>query len=360
VISIETKKVVGVAFSHRINASLMCFIISTPVLKMFIEAYDFDKRRNFGCLPEVGFLCEELKNVSHRKRALGNKFSVDNFYGCLVSSVEEFLPANDLIKVGDVLLEVEGCPVSENGEVHHRNHEWLPYEWLITKKSFGQNLRVKILREACVGGSPLVTSSQGDRLELDIDIPVVATKHFIPKILGVDLKPYWVVFGGLVFVQVSLPLVSQLDKEADYLRSLIRGLVQTESEEEVIVVADVLSHFINNSYRKYKWNRLTKVNKESIVNMRQLVKSLVSLLENVGETSDRFVELDFYTRANANERRCAVFDIVEVKTTEVEILEKHKIPSWCSVELFEYSSPALAASSHAPQVNHSKRLREME
>jgi len=328
VISIDSKKIIGVAFSHRVNASLMSFIISVPVLHMFLAAYDRDQRKNFGCLPETGFVCDELKNVSHRKLALGNKFCADNFYGCVVSSVNKFSPSSELVNVGDVLLEVEGCRVSENGEVFFRNQEWLPYDWLITKKSFGESVRIKLLRQDPSAGS-------GEMLELDIEVPLSPIIHLVPKILGVDLFPLWVIVGGLVFVKVSLPLILQIDKQAEYLRGFVRGVVKIESNEDIIVVVDLLSHFVNNSYRKFKWQRLMTVNGEPVVNMQQLVHVIADAKTDSGVSVRRFLELDFLTRPNAYERRVAVFDVVEMVSTEREILEKHKIPSWCSLELLE-------------------------
>lgn len=234
VVSVDSKKIIGVAFSHQVNAVLMSFIISVPVLKMFIGAYDRDhSRTNFGCLPQAGFYCEELKNVSHRKFSLGNMFCSDNFYGCLINFVDKFSPSSEVVKVGDVLLEIDGCPVSESGEVLYRNHEWLPYDWLITKKIFGDTVRLKLLRHDSSG-------SPGEMLELDIEIPLIPMNHLIPRIFGVDLFPFWVIVGGLVFVKVSLPLISQIDKP-DYLRSLVRGLVKVEPDEEVVVAVDVIS-----------------------------------------------------------------------------------------------------------------------
>jgi S1-C subfamily serine protease len=68
VLNIETKKVVGVAFSSLSGAQCMCFIIPVQVLRMFLSAFEFDSRVNFGLLPEIGFICNELTNVSLRKR----------------------------------------------------------------------------------------------------------------------------------------------------------------------------------------------------------------------------------------------------------------------------------------------------
>ena len=55
------------------------------------------------------------------------------------------------------------------------------------------------------------------------------------------------------------------------------------------------------------------------------------------KSTKRFLELDFLVRPEATERRVAVFEIAEIKATEDEILDKHKISCWCSPELLEGS-----------------------
>ena len=196
VISIESRKAVGVAFSHRNGAQLMSFIISIPVLRMFIEAYEQRDATanisslNLGLLPDIGVYIDELKNVSLRKKLFGKLYRDDFFYGCLVTSVEKYCPSTDTIRVGDVILEVDELPVSENGEVHFRNHEWLPLDWLITKKKFGEILKVKILRpgSGCKDNyktgiddaEPLLRSVE----EIEVAVPIAKMRHLVPKMLG--------------------------------------------------------------------------------------------------------------------------------------------------------------------------------
>ena len=135
------------------------------------------------------------------------------------------------------------------------------------------------------------------------------------------------------------------------------GTVKQKEEEEIVVVIDVLAHFINTSYRKYKWNRLVKVNGEQVVNMQHLafmvhrhIKDKATTTDasrtddtpqqqendfqdRSGDDADDFIEFDFYTKPSADERRIAVFEVTSMLKAENEILHKHKIPTWCSPEL---------------------------
>lgn len=81
---------------------------------------------------------------------------------------------------------MEDSKVSENCEVLFRNHEWLPLEWLITKKSFGDDVKLKILRK----NTDMNTAS-----EVYVNIKLNTPNHLIPRILNVDYHPYWVIIG---------------------------------------------------------------------------------------------------------------------------------------------------------------------
>ena len=126
-----------------------------------------------------------------------------------------------------------------------------------------------------------------------------------------------------------------------------------KEDEEMIVVVDILAHFVNISYRKYKWNRLVKVNGEPVLNMRHLAcmvhqgcrvhKATAQQQEREHQNcdsgrSDDFIEFDFYTRPSADERRVAVFEVASILASEHDILQKHKIATWCSPELIVVQS----------------------
>ena len=215
---------------------------------------------------------------------------------------------------------------------------------MISKKEFGSNVQFKILRNK--------EGSSNEVKELTVEVPINPVRHLIPKILGVDFEPYWVVLGGLVFVKVSVPLIVQLGKDGETIRKYASTVMKYE-DEDIIVVVDVLSHFVNNSYRKYKWCRIMKLNGAEIRNMEHLARMLHLLLGRTRTSTDGtfailsphdspqecngFLELDFLVRPEATERRVAVFEIAEIKATEDEILDKHKISCWCSPELLEGS-----------------------
>jgi S1-C subfamily serine protease len=255
VLNIDTKRVVGVAFSAISSAQSMSFIISNSVLNLFLKRYEADQRTEFGLLPESGFVCAELANQSMRQfyfrercirpiekvanahnlftHLFCTRYNDQNHFGCLIMYVERFTPAAELLCVGDVLISVDGCDVSDTGEVLFRGHEWLPYEYLVTSRSFGDSVRLQVLRR----------SESGTMSVIDIALPLVVPRPMLHKLEGVDFQPHWVIIGGLVFVRCCLPLLASMEKhETRAMNAGFGGAVIERKllDEEIIVVAGAL------------------------------------------------------------------------------------------------------------------------
>ena len=101
----------------------------------------------------------------------------------------------------------------------------------------------------------------------------------------------------------------------------------TDLTQQSCILADVLAHRINVSYDNFKGEVIKAVNGTAVKNMRHLVE-LLSAVET-GETT-----IDFDCGKSESRAHC-VFDTVEAKECEEEILGLNKVPSWCSPELMQ-------------------------
>ena len=101
----------------------------------------------------------------------------------------------------------------------------------------------------------------------------------------------------------------------------------TDLTQQSCILADVLAHRINVSYDNFKGEVIKAVNGTTVKNMRHLVE-LLSAVKTVETT------IDFDCGKSESRAHC-VFDTVEVKECEEEILGLNKVPSWCSPELMQ-------------------------
>ena len=101
----------------------------------------------------------------------------------------------------------------------------------------------------------------------------------------------------------------------------------TDLTQQSCILADVLAHRINVSYDNFKGEVIKAVNGTTVKNMRHLVE-LLSAVKTVETT------IDFDCGKSESRAHC-VFDTVEAKECEEEILGLNKVPSWCSPELMQ-------------------------
>jgi len=352
--------VVGVAFSGRDDAEGMGFIIPTPVIRNFLA--EFEKTRTAGRLPNLGLVTQKLTNSAMRTLLFGNGAPPNHHHGILITDVERFSCAEAAgVLPGDLLMAIDGEPISEEGEVTFRNHERVSYEYLITKKNVGDHVQLSLLRGA---NGPTDASGVFDvntliaapsaPLPLELSVKLAPTHDLVPRELGKDYHPEFLIIGGLVFVIAGLPLYiqayenryigrgnSNLDSNreiADAVQDLLEpptsmtqvaGTVEgaTRSRDaQALLCTDCLAHDVNEGYRRHIGKRLSKVNGTAVTNMKHAVELLTPLIEASEKAPSSHVVLHFY-----GSRKAAVFETEALRAAIPVILKQHKIPSWSSL-----------------------------
>jgi S1-C subfamily serine protease len=328
VFNVETGKVVGAAFSGQQNAQGRGFIIPVPVLKLFLHTYEKNKNPEWGLLPELGCQTESLENPIMRKSCFGGKMP-SHRNGCLVTEVDKFSAAAGKLKVGDILLKVDGITVSEKCEVIFRRDEWLHWSYLVTRRPVGEDIDVVVLRKAETGD---------DMKEVSFNIELAPLPKLLPRIIHVDYFPTYVIAGGVVILPAGYPLQeANLAEFQQRVNPLYQTMVALSREgqmsdlsDQVCVFAGMLAHSCNVTYDRMIGKVVTKVNGTDVKNMKHLA-SLVSAVKS-GE-----LILDF--KVSLGDGRCyVVFDAAMLPYAHEEMLRTHKISHWCSPQLLDITS----------------------
>jgi len=285
-----------------------------------MDTFHRNKVDKIGPLPELGIETVNLENPFLRKSCFGGALP-EHRHGCLVTAVAKYGRAEGKLQIGDVLLKIDGVHVSQKGEVLFRGQEWLPWEYLITKKPTGECITVTVLRRG-----------DSKEAELEFKIELAPLPKLAPLILGVDYFPSYVIFGGIVFLPVGLPLGrAQLNQNgglADCITKVAHRAMNegelAEPDQQLCVVTAILPHSINVSYELFWGEVASKVNGIDIKNMKHLAQLFSGIQE--GE-----VTIDFKVPRNATQH--IVFDAAKAIECNVEILASNKINHWCSPEL---------------------------
>ncbi len=371
-----TGDVVGVAFAGLQDAEGTGFIIPTPVVRNFLAV--FEATGGFGRLPKLGVRGQVLDNAAMRALVLGGGDGAPPAHhdGMLLTRVARGSCARAAgVRAGDVLMAIDGAAVSEDGEVSFRGHERLPFESLITAKKNGEKVTLSLLRHAppepaAAGGggggdddddkAERVTTADlvarvaaaGGAAQPPARVEVVVTlapaRELVPRELGKDYHPEWIVAGGLVLLIAGLPLAQQLMSgrpgHADYNVAMriyrmlddadAKGRAKLDANGEgaqAVIVGACLAHDLNVGYKHFVGRRVRAVNGASVRNARhaaELLAPFVAGVEAGAPPPAPYVAIEF-----ASTDATAVFEARALREMTPGILKQHKIPTWTSLEL---------------------------
>lgn len=183
---VQDGKVVGVAFQGYSGnvAQNVGYMIPVPVLRRFLKDVEDGRYDRYVDLCIRQF---PLLNEAHR-RALGLG---PGDHGVVVGSVLKSSASKDLLRVGDVLLSIDGLPIFSNGYVDMEG-ERLRMEEVVERKFKGDDVRLKILRQG---------------REMEVNVPLSSTWPHLMQARRHGVKPRFVLFGGLVFQPLSHGLI---------------------------------------------------------------------------------------------------------------------------------------------------------
>lgn len=222
-------KVVGVAFQGFSGdiAQNVGYMIPTPVVRRFLKDIEDGQYDHYVDLSISTFAL--LNPAQRRALGLGEDFANQ---GVMVSNVTALGSCDGYLKVGDVLLEIDGSPIAKDGMVTMEG-ELVDLAEIVERKLVGETVRFGILRD-------------GRRQE--VEIPLKTAEIF--KILAnqYDIQPRYLLFGGLLMQPLSRNLAAAYDFNDLRINYYLSQFVSEEihvKRPEIVVLTTVLSDPVN-------------------------------------------------------------------------------------------------------------------
>ncbi len=224
---LQGERVVGVAFQgYRGDvAQNVGYMIPVPVIERFLNDISDGQYDRY---VDLGIQLFPLLNGAHR-RALGLD---SGDYGVVVSHVYKEAPCANLLQVGDILLAIDGLTISSDGYVDMEG-EKLHMAEVVERKLKGDKVRLDILRE--------------DQHK-EVIVSLSAPWPFQLQALQHDVRPRFVLFGGLVFQPLSRRFIMEADIRNESIRYYFSYYLDHElylDTPEIIVLSQVLPDPIN-------------------------------------------------------------------------------------------------------------------
>jgi S1-C subfamily serine protease len=260
----QNAKVVGVAFQGYSGdvAQGVAYMIPTPVIQRFLKDIS-DK--HYDKYVDLGLTYSKLQNPAQR-HFLGLK---DDDRGILINTVVTAGPCGKILQAGDVLLSIDDHPIASDANVELEG-ERVEMPEVVERKFKGDKVKLDIIRDK----TPMTVS-----VELDTVKPYLIQGH------SYDVRPRYLVYGGLLFQPLNLELLETYQPTDLRLRHFFDFFVIEQiylEHPEVIVLTNILPDPINSYLGPYRGSIVEDVNGKKI-------RTLSDLAQALSEPADRFV-----------------------------------------------------------------------
>ena len=283
-------RVAGIAFQGNKAGESLGYIIPPDVVRHFLRDVEDGQVDGFG------FMQFSVAPLEHKEARRYLKMS-EGQTGCLVEDVSPSL-GGDSLKRGDVLLEVCGYQVANNGMVRLVDGERRLFRWLLDQLQIGESYPVKVLRDGKEMSFTLVTQPRNMR-----SLPLMY-----------DKQPDYYVFGGFVFTPVSFSYLA-----LQPLFKFDQLYAEKESPDDIpVALVDVMADEATEGYLSYGGSLVRKLNGVEVRNIHQLIEMLES-------SQDEFLKFEV---DNGNTfLDSIIINREQQQNATVRILEKYAIPA---------------------------------
>jgi len=299
--------VIGVAFQNMPDAENIGYIIPNLVVNHFLEDIDrFGKSVGF---PGLGLVFQHLPDT----KAVHRFFNMDvNETGVVVTRIWPKAPADGFLKAHDIILEIDGHKIGNDGQVIFRDRERVALEWLVLRKHKGDTVDVTVWRD---GQKHVIT------------FPVEPLQHIVPIQLY-DQHSQYFIFGGLTFQALCQPYLHTWGD--DWYNNAPRPLVNKavtdnhphDGTKQYVFMSGVLPHAANMGASKFKNLILERIGDVEVLNLKHAKEIIDQRIR------EQVPLIDFHFTRN----RLLVLDCAEAGAADEELLQRHRISHKSSFE----------------------------
>jgi S1-C subfamily serine protease len=260
----QDAKVVGVAFQGYSGdvAQGVAYMIPTPVVRRFLKDVEDG---HYDRYVDLGITYTKLQNPAQR-HFLGLK---DDDRGALVGTVIAAGPAANILQAGDVLLAIDDHPIASDATVELEGSR-VDMPEVVERKFKGDKVKLDIWR---------------DKKRMTVTIELGSVWPYLYLAHGYDVKPRYVVYGGLVFQPLTLDLIEAYQPSDVRIRHYFDFFVLEQiylEHPEVIILTNILPDPTNTYLAPYRASIVDEVNGKKI-------RKLDDLAAAFAEKTDRFI-----------------------------------------------------------------------
>jgi len=260
----QDTKVVGVAFQGYSGdvAQGVAYMIPTPVINRFLKDIS---NGHYDKYVDLGITFSKLQNPAQR-RFLGLK---DDDRGVLVSTVVAAGPSAEVLRPGDVLLAIDDHPIASDSNVELEGQR-ADFQEVLERKFNGDSVKFDVWR---------------DKQPITVTIKLYTPWPYLIQGHSYDVRPRYVLYGGLLFQPLNLDLIEAYRPTDLRLRHFFEYFVLEQlylQHPDVIVLTNILPDPINTYLAPYRGGIVDEINGKKIRRLDELANAFA-------ENADRSV-----------------------------------------------------------------------
>jgi S1-C subfamily serine protease len=256
-------EVVGVAFQGLDGVQNCGYMIPPPVLNHFLEEANHlleNPEKEYIGFPALNIVYQEMKSKALRK-SLGMH---DDESGVRIQEIDHLSTAKNKLKVNDVILEIDGHKVKNDGMINYffrdLNKELrLHYSFLFHQKFAGENIDLVILR---------------DKKTLEIEVELQSAIETNMCQWEFDQQPNFFIESGIAFQTISLNFLTN-PESVEFVGSSgntsFEEMAKKHPDDQKIFINKVLRCDATIGYEDENHAIIKSVNGKTINNMHDLI-----------------------------------------------------------------------------------------
>lgn len=298
---VKDGKLTGIVMQNAPFMDNIGYMIPPPIINHFFKDLEDGHYDGF---PKIAIDISDTVNP-----ALREYYKIkDQEGGLLITKVLADSPGFGYLKEGDVILDVDGVPVAQDGTFKFRDAERLSIVHNIMQKQMGETIRMRISRDGVLK---------------DISFPFKEYEPFVPAPYESE-KPSFYIYGGLVFTVLSSDLIREWRNEwgdermrapVDFVYQLFgAGKLNEENKKQIVVLLNVLPDDINVGYHEHSNLIIDKVNGEKFDSFKDFILKL-------NNNKNPFTVIESKTRDPI------IFENKNIEAIDKAILKRNNIPA---------------------------------
>lgn len=291
-------KLVGVVMQSAPRAQSQGYMVPVTVVNRVFK--DLADGRYDG-FPALGLRIQSLENPALRAHVGLERTGV----GGLVVDVKRTSSAAGKLFPGDVILEVEGYEIGDDGKFSFRGDERTSWQMLVHQRQIGESIDMVVWRQ---------------RKRVEVRVPLTFNLHANRRIPNIrrDQAPRFYIYGGLVFAPVTANLLSrfggnwQKTAPSELVHLMNHDNQPDDNVREWVVLQSVLPSDVNLGYHSARYVLIKAVNGARIRDFKHLIAAIE------GAKSERLV-------LSTNDGYRVVLDRAAAQAEHNQILQRYRV-----------------------------------